>query len=46
MAEEADAGVSSRAERKASERAKILQRENERKIFTLVRHAFIAGFSG
>ncbi|KAL7405204.1 hypothetical protein ABVT39_025168 [Epinephelus coioides] len=36
MEEEADTGVSSRAERKASERAKILQRERERQIFTLV----------
>ncbi|XP_076583509.1 NAD-dependent protein deacetylase sirtuin-7 [Chaetodon auriga] len=36
MAEEADNGVSSRAERKALEKAKILQRENERKIFRQV----------
>lgn len=36
MAEEADGGVSSRAERKALEKAKILQRENEREIFRLV----------
>lgn len=36
MAEEADSGVSSRAERKALEKAKILQRESERKIFRLV----------
>lgn len=37
MAEEADGGVSSRAERKALEKAKILQRESEREIFRLVR---------
>ncbi|XP_019939225.1 NAD-dependent protein deacetylase sirtuin-7 [Paralichthys olivaceus] len=36
MAEEADTGVSSRAERKALEKAKILQRESERKVFRLV----------
>ncbi|KAI3352878.1 hypothetical protein L3Q82_019455, partial [Scortum barcoo] len=36
MEEEADTGVSSRQERKALERAKILQRESERKIFRLV----------
>ncbi|XP_040891816.1 NAD-dependent protein deacetylase sirtuin-7 [Toxotes jaculatrix] len=36
MAEEADSGVSLRAERKALEKAKILQRESERKIFRLV----------
>ncbi|XP_058497763.1 NAD-dependent protein deacetylase sirtuin-7 [Solea solea] len=36
MAEEADTGVSSRTERKALEKAKILQRESERKIFRLV----------
>uniref|UniRef100_A0A3B4XCV1 NAD-dependent protein deacetylase sirtuin-7 n=1 Tax=Seriola lalandi dorsalis TaxID=1841481 RepID=A0A3B4XCV1_SERLL len=37
MAEESGTGVSSRAERKALEKAKILQRESERKIFSLVR---------
>ncbi|XP_068995912.1 NAD-dependent protein deacetylase sirtuin-7 [Embiotoca jacksoni] len=36
MAEEADAGVSARTERKALEKAKILERERERKIFRLV----------
>ncbi|XP_078133472.1 NAD-dependent protein deacetylase sirtuin-7 [Sander vitreus] len=36
MEEEADTGVSSRTERKALEKAKILQRERERKIFRLV----------
>ncbi|XP_008278504.1 NAD-dependent protein deacetylase sirtuin-7 [Stegastes partitus] len=36
MAEEPDAAVSSRTERKALEKAKILQRESERKIFRLV----------
>ncbi|XP_056228290.1 NAD-dependent protein deacetylase sirtuin-7 [Seriola aureovittata] len=36
MAEESGTGVSSRAERKALEKAKILQRESERKIFSLV----------
>ncbi|XP_071359504.1 NAD-dependent protein deacetylase sirtuin-7 [Trachinotus anak] len=36
MAEEAGVGVSSRAERKALEKAKILQRENEREVFRLV----------
>ncbi|XP_040001126.1 NAD-dependent protein deacetylase sirtuin-7 [Xiphias gladius] len=36
MAEAGDTGVSSRAERKALEKAKILQRERERKIFRLV----------
>ncbi|KAM9315225.1 NAD-dependent protein deacetylase sirtuin-7-like [Pholidichthys leucotaenia] len=36
MEEESDTGVSSRAERKALERAKILQRESERKIVKLV----------
>lgn len=36
MAEEADGGGSSRAERKALEKARILQRESERKIFSLV----------
>ncbi|CAB1457909.1 unnamed protein product [Pleuronectes platessa] len=36
MAEVADTGVSSRAERKALEKARILQRESERKIFRLV----------
>ncbi|TMS23965.1 NAD-dependent protein deacetylase sirtuin-7 [Larimichthys crocea] len=36
MEEEADSGVSSRAERKALEKAKILQRESERKIFRQV----------
>ncbi|KAM3623830.1 uncharacterized protein V6R79_016063 [Siganus canaliculatus] len=36
MAEEADTNVSSRAEMKALQKAKILQRENERKIFRLV----------
>lgn len=48
MAEEADSSVSSRAERKALQKAKILQRENERKIFRLVRRAntaFAACFS-
>ncbi|XP_054461216.1 NAD-dependent protein deacetylase sirtuin-7 [Anoplopoma fimbria] len=34
--EEADAGVSSRTERKALEKAKILQRESERKLLKLV----------
>lgn len=37
MAEEAGTGVSSRAERKALEKAKILQRESQREIFRLVR---------
>ncbi|XP_074546677.1 NAD-dependent protein deacetylase sirtuin-7 [Halichoeres trimaculatus] len=36
MAEEADSGLSVRAERKALEKAKILQRESERKTFRLV----------
>ncbi|XP_072240419.1 NAD-dependent protein deacetylase sirtuin-7 [Leuresthes tenuis] len=36
MEEETDIGISSRAERKALEKAKILQRESERKIFRLV----------
>ncbi|KAM9770379.1 LOW QUALITY PROTEIN: NAD-dependent protein deacetylase sirtuin-7 [Menidia menidia] len=36
MEEEADRGVSPRAERKALEKAKILQRESERSIFRLV----------
>ncbi|XP_059202790.1 NAD-dependent protein deacetylase sirtuin-7 [Centropristis striata] len=36
MEEEADTGGSSRAERKAVEKAKILQRESERKVFRLV----------
>ncbi|XP_047434753.1 NAD-dependent protein deacetylase sirtuin-7 [Mugil cephalus] len=36
MAEEAQVGASSRAERKALEKAKILQRESERKTFRLV----------
>uniref|UniRef100_UPI0037E87CEC NAD-dependent protein deacetylase sirtuin-7 n=1 Tax=Semicossyphus pulcher TaxID=241346 RepID=UPI0037E87CEC len=36
MAEEADTGLSLRTERKALEKAKILQRESERKIFRLV----------
>ncbi|XP_045904332.1 NAD-dependent protein deacetylase sirtuin-7 [Micropterus dolomieu] len=36
MTEEADAGISLRAERKALEKSKILQRESERKIFKLV----------
>ncbi|XP_047221605.1 NAD-dependent protein deacetylase sirtuin-7 isoform X2 [Girardinichthys multiradiatus] len=36
MEEEPDTGNSSRAERKALEKAKILQRERERKVFTLV----------
>ncbi|XP_041840208.1 NAD-dependent protein deacetylase sirtuin-7 [Melanotaenia boesemani] len=36
MEEEPDTGISSRAERKALEKAKILQRESERKIFSLV----------
>ncbi|KAM8772679.1 NAD-dependent protein deacetylase sirtuin-7 [Acanthopagrus schlegelii] len=37
MAEKADTGVSSRLERKALQKTKILQRESERKIFRLVR---------
>nr|XP_046261845.1 NAD-dependent protein deacetylase sirtuin-7 [Scatophagus argus] len=37
MAEEADAGVSSRAKCKALQRAKILQQESERKMVRLVR---------
>lgn len=41
MAEEADRGVSSRAERKALQKAKILQEENERKIFKQVRRGDI-----
>lgn len=41
MAEEADTGVSSRAERKAFQKAKILQQESERKIFRLVRRGNI-----
>ncbi|KAM4584514.1 NAD-dependent protein deacetylase sirtuin-7 [Odontesthes bonariensis] len=36
MEEEADTGIPSRAERKALEKAKILQRESDRKIFRLV----------
>ncbi|XP_077575092.1 NAD-dependent protein deacetylase sirtuin-7 isoform X1 [Stigmatopora nigra] len=36
MANETDLGVSSRAERKALQKAKILQRENDREIFRLV----------
>ncbi|XP_020510050.2 NAD-dependent protein deacetylase sirtuin-7 [Labrus bergylta] len=36
MAEEADTGVSVRTERKALEKAKILQRESERRTFRLV----------
>ncbi|XP_033956403.1 NAD-dependent protein deacetylase sirtuin-7 [Pseudochaenichthys georgianus] len=36
MEEEADTGVPSRVERKALQKAKILQRETERKIFRLV----------
>ncbi|XP_057700671.1 NAD-dependent protein deacetylase sirtuin-7 [Corythoichthys intestinalis] len=36
MANETDRGVSSRAERKALQKAKIVQRENEREIFRLV----------
>lgn len=36
MAEEQDAGVSSRAQRKALSKAKILQRESEREVFRLV----------
>ncbi|KAM7009012.1 NAD-dependent protein deacetylase sirtuin-7 [Tautogolabrus adspersus] len=36
MAEEADTGVSLRAERKALEKAKILQRESDRRTFSLV----------
>uniref|UniRef100_A0A3Q3W749 Regulatory protein SIR2 homolog 7 n=1 Tax=Mola mola TaxID=94237 RepID=A0A3Q3W749_MOLML len=39
MAEEADSGVSSRVERKALQKARIVQRESERKIFRLVRLA-------
>ncbi|XP_019115743.1 NAD-dependent protein deacetylase sirtuin-7 [Larimichthys crocea] len=39
MEEEANSGVSSRAERKALEKAKILQRESERKIFRQVGRA-------
>lgn len=41
MAEEADRGVSSRAERKALQKAKILQEENEREIFKQVRRGDI-----
>lgn len=37
MAEEPDVGFPSRAERKAIEKAKILQRENRRDVFKLVR---------
>ncbi|XP_010870921.2 NAD-dependent protein deacetylase sirtuin-7 [Esox lucius] len=36
MENESDAGVSARAQRKAQDKAKILQRENQRKIFKLV----------
>ncbi|KAL3996054.1 hypothetical protein ACER0C_008710 [Sarotherodon galilaeus] len=36
MAEEQDAGVSSRVQRKALSKAKILQRESEREVFRLV----------
>uniref|UniRef100_A0A3Q3WMM2 protein acetyllysine N-acetyltransferase n=1 Tax=Mola mola TaxID=94237 RepID=A0A3Q3WMM2_MOLML len=37
MAEEADSGVSSRVERKALQKARIVQRESERKIFRLLK---------
>lgn len=37
MEDDTKTGVSSRTERKALEKAKVLQRENERKTFKLVR---------
>lgn len=45
MAEEADSGVSSRVERKALQRARIVQRESERKILRLVRRVNLAFWS-